>query len=123
MDTGLNLLNKKRAGDVDPTEDEIAFALQTKRSTLESASGQNYFSPEATLLFKVLCPSQSIGSIIGKSGSVITEINQKTGAKVRVSQAEEFFPETNDRIILISGTKAAIAAAVEQVITRTLEVT
>lgn len=118
--TPINI--KKRSGDIDSTDDEITFALQTKRTALESSDGQNYSNPEPPLLFKVLCPSASIGFIIGKAGSVINELNEKTGAKIRISQADEIYPETTDRIICMSGNITVLIAAIEQVVARILEV-
>ena len=73
-------------------------------------------------LIKFLCPSAVAGSIIGRGGSVINELNQATGAKIKVSQNGEFFPTTNDRVIAVSGSMAAISAAIHELITKIIEV-
>ena len=73
-------------------------------------------------LIKFLCPSAVAGSIIGRGGSVINELNQATGAKIKVSQNGEFFPTTNDRVIAVSGSMTAISAAIHELITKIIEV-
>lgn len=73
-------------------------------------------------LIKFLCPSAVAGSIIGRGGSVINDLNQATGAKIKVSQNGEFFPTTNDRVIAVSGSMTAISAAIQELITRIIEV-
>ena len=70
----------------------------------------------------MLCPNTAIGSIIGRGGSVINELNQKTGARIRLSQNQDFFPMTNDRVISISGDLESIETAIGELITRIIEV-
>jgi hypothetical protein len=41
-----------------------------------------------------------VGLIIGRGGSVINSINATCGAKVKLSQNNEFFPTTDDRILI-----------------------
>lgn len=58
------------------------------------------------------------GAIIGKNGEAITNIQNCTGAKVKMSKANDFYPGftfwcvifsgTNERVCLIIGTTAAI---------------
>ena len=73
-------------------------------------------------LLKMLCPNTAIGSIIGRGGSVINELNQKTGARIRLSQNQDFFPLTNDRVISISGDLESLETAIAELITRIIEV-
>lgn len=61
-------------------------------------SSQN-LSGNGTVL-RVLCPSSKIGSVIGKGGSIISQIRQESGAKVRV---EEPVPGCDERVIVIVG--------------------
>jgi len=41
-------------------------------------------------------------SVIGKAGATINTIKEASGARVKVSSNQEFFPGTNERIILVS---------------------
>lgn len=56
-------------------------------------------SPGSTV-FRVLCSATKTGSVIGKGGSIISQIRQETGAKVRV---EENVPGCDERLIVIIG--------------------
>jgi hypothetical protein len=57
-------------------------------------------SPDTLLLFKVLCPQPVTGLIIGKKGCIINQMSQNSGSRIRLSQNTEFYPGTNDRILL-----------------------
>lgn len=50
------------------------------------------------VVYRILCPANVIGSVIGKSGKNINSIRQNTGAKVKVVDP---FPGANDRVILV----------------------
>ncbi|KAL3505018.1 hypothetical protein ACH5RR_034859 [Cinchona calisaya] len=50
-------------------------------------------------ILRVLCPSNKIGSVIGKAGSIISQIRQETGAKIRV---EEPVPGSDERVVVIT---------------------
>ena len=61
-----------------------------------------------TCHLKILIPSAAAGAIIGKGGETIAEVQQKIGAKVKLSKANDFYPGTNERVCLISGSKDAV---------------
>lgn len=50
------------------------------------------------IVYRILCPDEVIGSVIGKSGKVINSIRQETRAKVKVVDP---FPGAKDRVITI----------------------
>ena len=54
-------------------------------------------------VIKVLCPYYSAGAIIGKGGEAIKEIKNETGANIQVSKNDVRFPNTEERVISISG--------------------
>ncbi|CAJ1961354.1 unnamed protein product [Sphenostylis stenocarpa] len=54
--------------------------------------------PPGHTAFRLLCNASRIGGVIGKSGSVIKQLQQSTGAKIRI---EDALPESPDRVILI----------------------
>uniref|UniRef100_A0A1I8I044 KH domain-containing protein n=1 Tax=Macrostomum lignano TaxID=282301 RepID=A0A1I8I044_9PLAT len=41
---------------------------------------------------KVLVPSIAAGAIIGKGGEAITAVQTETGAKVKMSKSNDFYP-------------------------------
>eukprot|EP00917_Polyrhabdina_sp_WS-2016_P027777 GHVP01059311.1.p1 GENE.GHVP01059311.1~~GHVP01059311.1.p1 ORF type:complete len:361 (+),score=50.76 GHVP01059311.1:30-1112(+) len=69
--------------------------------------------------FKMLVNNAIAGSIIGKSGSVISAIESQCGCTLRLSPSGHFFPgSTNDRIIGVSGEEDSVIACLEQILTR-----
>lgn len=55
---------------------------------------------------KLLIPNASIGSVIGKQGSTILEIQKDTSTTVIVSRSNSFYPDTvgnQDRVVLLRG--------------------
>ncbi|KAJ9153162.1 hypothetical protein P3X46_026633 [Hevea brasiliensis] len=50
------------------------------------------------VVYRILCPDEVIGSVIGKNGKVINSIRQETRAKVKVVDP---FPGAKDRVITI----------------------
>merc|ERR1711865_757873 len=65
---------------------------------------------EATddVALKILVPNPDAGAVIGKGGSVISQIQNDSKAKVKMSQNGDFFPGTMDRVVLITGTGASV---------------
>jgi len=103
--------NKKR----NLQQDEIGAAISSKRAAL----GSNSSDPQ--LIFKLLCPQTLTGMLIGKGGSVINQLNHSTGAKIQLSQNEVYFPGTNDRVLVVTGTKEGLSNALRELVTRIVE--
>ena len=55
---------------------------------------------EESFYFKLLCPQSITGLIIGKGGSIISQLNSTCGARVKLSQNNEFFPGAHERILV-----------------------
>ncbi|KAL3340278.1 hypothetical protein AABB24_028752 [Solanum stoloniferum] len=55
--------------------------------------------PDA-LTFRLLCPDEKVGGIIGKGGSIIKALQHETGCQIKVLEATG---DSEDRIIVISG--------------------
>ena len=75
-------------------------------------------TPESSsrVIFKILVSNNNAGSIIGKSGKTISDLQQESSARIRLSQAGDFFPGTNDRVCLISGTVDNVKSAISLVL-------
>lgn len=52
-------------------------------------------------------PNSMIGAILGKGGSTISEFQNMSGARINVSQRDEFLPGTENRVLTICGTPIA----------------
>jgi hypothetical protein len=73
------------------------------------------------LVLKALVPNTMAGVLIGKQGSTVKFMSETSGAKIRVSGNEVFWPGTNERLVLLSGTRDAIVNAVEQITAKVAE--
>eukprot|EP00249_Psilotum_nudum_P018422 c26796_g1_i2 orf=244-1953(+) len=71
---------------------------QKKRAISDSDQTQSAPS-SADTEYRILCPGNKIGGIIGKGGNVIKAIRQETRAKVKV---EDAVPGSDERVIYIS---------------------
>jgi len=58
---------------------------------------------DTNILTKMLIPSYCAGSIIGKQGQTIIQLQQKTGVSIKISKSRDFYPGTTERIVLIHG--------------------
>jgi len=61
-------------------------------------------SPSTIVTVKFLVSNNSAGSIIGKSGSTINDLQSKSNCKIQLSQHGRYWPGTMDRVGLIQGT-------------------
>uniref|UniRef100_A0A1D1YD91 KH domain-containing protein At4g18375 n=1 Tax=Anthurium amnicola TaxID=1678845 RepID=A0A1D1YD91_9ARAE len=52
----------------------------------------------AETVFRILCPADNTGGVIGKGGSIVRQFREETGARIRV---EDGVPGSDDRVILI----------------------
>ena len=71
---------------------------------------------------KLLCPNKMVGAIIGKGGSTLRELKELSHSEIRLSQDSEFFPESSDRIIAISGPVEHVRQGIAIVLTKMFEV-
>eukprot|EP01032_Pedospumella_encystans_P038860 gene38860-44049_t len=92
-------------------QDDIGAAIRNKRAALdpsrESADYDNgqsqakFSRPSSEKhIFKILCPQSITGIIIGRGGSTINQLNGSTGCGIKLSHNNEYYPGTNDRILL-----------------------
>ena len=66
----------------------------------------------------MLVPNGNAGTIIGKQGLTIGQIQTDSGARVKISQNREFFPGTSDRVVLIQGPVETLRAATTMILDR-----
>ncbi|XP_020896994.1 RNA-binding protein Nova-1 [Exaiptasia diaphana] len=73
--------------------------IYLKGNTTYSLSSTAAKSP----ILKVLVPNYAAGSIIGKGGQNIAQVQQSTGARIKLSPNNHYYPGTQERIGLIIG--------------------
>ena len=81
-------------------------APTTSSSSSESAESA---TPKHVEAFHI--PSSSVGSVIGRGGETIRDIQQKSGAHVKIQPQNEVQVGSTNRLVTISGTPAAVAEA------------
>eukprot|EP00245_Coleochaete_scutata_P001343 TRINITY_DN11648_c0_g1_i1.p1 TRINITY_DN11648_c0_g1~~TRINITY_DN11648_c0_g1_i1.p1 ORF type:complete len:342 (-),score=57.17 TRINITY_DN11648_c0_g1_i1:557-1582(-) len=82
----------------------------SSRGSRHSGSSVHVVSPATTTL-TVAVPDEHIGAIVGKAGKSIAEIQQATGAKIKISDRGDFVPNTNNRKVTLSGSTDAVQLA------------
>ncbi|KAL4423789.1 hypothetical protein ABPG75_001090 [Micractinium tetrahymenae] len=60
---------------------------------------------------KLLVSNAASGSIIGKGGGNINDVQAKTYARIQLSKANEYFPGTTERTLLVTGRLKQVVAA------------
>jgi RNA-binding protein Nova len=66
-------------------------------------------------MLKTMVPNHIAGSIIGKKGQTIQILQEQTGAKLKLSSANEFYPGTAERVVVILGELHQILAMLDLV--------
>ncbi|XP_061575841.1 RNA-binding protein Nova-2 isoform X2 [Cololabis saira] len=76
--------------------------------TEASSTKRTNTGEEGEYFLKVLIPSYAAGSIIGKGGQTIVQLQKETGATIKLSKSKDFYPGTTERVCLIQGTVEAL---------------
>ncbi|KAJ7975733.1 KH domain-containing protein [Quillaja saponaria] len=63
-------------------------------------------SPPGDTVYRILCPSRKIGSVIGKGGGIVKALRQETQAKITVADS---VPGSDERVIIIYSSPARIS--------------
>ena len=53
-------------------------------------------------------PNYAAGALLGKKGSLLTELQNKCGGRIRLSGSKEFYPGTDERIVILTGEMSEI---------------
>eukprot|EP00246_Nothoceros_aenigmaticus_P006924 TRINITY_DN2034_c0_g1_i2.p1 TRINITY_DN2034_c0_g1~~TRINITY_DN2034_c0_g1_i2.p1 ORF type:complete len:370 (-),score=36.13 TRINITY_DN2034_c0_g1_i2:486-1595(-) len=64
-----------------------------------------------TTSITVAVPDERIGAIVGRAGKTITEIQQASGVRIKISDRGDFVAGTKDRKVTISGTAEGVRLA------------
>ncbi|KAJ6799831.1 KH domain-containing protein HEN4 isoform X2 [Iris pallida] len=88
------------------SSDSNAAAASTPTSKLRPPPSSSSSSDET--LFRLLCPSDKTGAVIGKGGSIVRQIREETLAKVRI---DDPVAGSDDRVILISAAAAETSSS------------
>ncbi|XP_011818540.1 PREDICTED: RNA-binding protein Nova-2-like [Colobus angolensis palliatus] len=93
-----------------PSEGSGEDALAGEKIGSEIEDAERGWSQEGEYFLKVLIPSYAAGSIIGKGGQTIVQLQKETGATIKLSKSKDFYPGTTERVCLVQGTAEALNA-------------
>jgi len=77
-----------------------------KRSFENESSGtepKRYNAGGNEPLLKLLVPNIAVGALIGKGGALINELKSTCGGNIRISAGREFYPGTQERVVVLTG--------------------
>lgn len=80
-------------------------------NALEGLGGETPSGAQAVIA-KLLISNAAAGSVIGKGGQTIEQIQKNSGARVQLSRAGEFYPGTSERVLLLSGSLHSVLTSV-----------
>lgn len=67
---------------------------------------------------KLLVSNNVAGSIIGRSGQTISDLQSQSATRIKLSQADDYYPGTQDRVCLVQGQADNVKRAVNMLLTR-----
>jgi hypothetical protein len=76
----------------------------------ESKTSEKAFSTKDGVALHLILPSSQCGSLIGKGGSKIKKIREKTGATINI--ASGFLPGSTERSVRVGGSRDAVTQCV-----------
>eukprot|EP00250_Pteridium_aquilinum_P007602 c17274_g1_i1 orf=595-1740(+) len=73
---------------------------------------------DSVTLLRFLISNATAGSVIGKGGATICELQARSGAKIQLSRNHEYFPGTAERVVVLTGTTNEIMAAFKLILSK-----
>jgi RNA-binding protein Nova len=67
---------------------------------------------------KLLVSNNVAGSIIGRAGQTISELQTQSSARIKLSQTGDYYPGTQDRVCLVQGQLSTVKLAVQLLLER-----
>ena len=73
---------------------------------------------KGSVFLKLLVPDRLAGVIIGRAGAGIAELEQETGASMRLSGSRIYFPGTSERVMVAGGDMASIEGLISLLVAK-----
>ncbi|KAL1532111.1 Protein btr1 [Salvia divinorum] len=100
---------------------DVSPEVQQNQSSPRKSSPPPPDSEEKTTHVRFLLSNAEAGSVIGKGGSTINDIQSQSGARIQLSRNYEYFPGTSDRVVMVSGRVDDILKAVDLIMSKLLD--
>ena len=104
---------------------ESAAASSLPVNTTVSTTAENAASSPSPVVvaIKILISNNIAGSIIGRMGQSISELQVESQTRIKISQSSDYYPGTQERVCLIQGTSGAnVKQAVGLIIQRCYQI-
>ena len=91
---------------------QLQESLRLEASPLPPTTEYTHFVPQLPqpappgFSAQILVPDSMVGSILGRGGRTLNELQMHSGTRIRISQRGEFVPTTRDRIVTVRGPTA-----------------
>ncbi|KAI3962775.1 hypothetical protein MKW98_029934 [Papaver atlanticum] len=131
-DTGASI----KIADAEPDSDERVVLISARENSeqrhscaqdavirVQSRIAEVGFEPGAAIVARLLVPSQQIGCLLGKGGSIIAEMRRSTGASIRIFPREQV-PKSgaqSDEVVQAIGSLQSVQDALFQITGRLRE--
>mmetsp|Transcript_29850 Transcript_29850/g.71741 ORF Transcript_29850/g.71741 Transcript_29850/m.71741 type:complete len:643 (+) Transcript_29850:195-2123(+) len=79
---------------------------------LPQLAGKKYSATTYPSAIKLLVSNNVAGSIIGRAGQTISEMQSRSSARIKLSQTGDYYPGTQDRVCLVQGKLENVKSAV-----------
>ena len=91
--------------------------LTMKRSRRGDSAGlRNDEDGDDRVFVKMLVPQIAVGSVLGKGGEAIIEVQKRVGGKCRISKQDELYPGTSsERVCALSGPEEAVIEIIKYI--------
>lgn len=100
----------QRSPILQPTPSNINHAWGGGTSSVsEKASYMNSNIPQLEVVFKILCPNEQVGGIIGKGGCIVKAIQHETGASISIGSN---VADCDERLITITAMEVKFVSTV-----------
>jgi RNA-binding protein Nova len=87
--------------------------------SVEGATPPSSSAPEPIqAAIKMLVSNNAAGSIIGRQGQSISELQLESNTRIKFSQSNDFYPGTQDRVCLVQGSVPAVKLAIQLLLQR-----
>ena len=107
---------------ISPVVDQLSHNFQAQASIqrYQSSSSLQEMTPQQLVTVQLGVADTRIGSILGHGGKKLTEIQALSRTKIRISQRGDFIPNTQNRIVTITGSTAKDVEHAQQLIIKRL---
>ncbi|XP_026389662.1 KH domain-containing protein HEN4-like isoform X2 [Papaver somniferum] len=131
-DTGASI----KIADAEPDSDERVVLISARENSeqrhssaqdavirVQSRIAEVGFEPGAAIVARLLVPSQQIGCLLGKGGSIIAEMRRSTGASIRIFPREQVTKSgaQSDEVVQAIGSLHSVQDALFQITSRLRE--